>query len=1048
MVKKYLLQFLCVLIGFGATAQNDVYFASTPSLSPDGRIVYFTYEGDIWSVAKAGGQAMRITGMAGNETHPRVSPDGNWLAFSSSQDGNSNVYVMPVGGGPIKQLTWHDGSDQIYSWTWDSEELFFSSSRYNSVSVYSISKDGGNPTRLFDHYFNIPHDLVIHPNGEEVYFTDTWESNNQVQRKRYKGAFNPDIKTYNLQTDTYGQLTTWEGKDMWPSITQSGKLYFASDEGNEEYNLYTLENGAKTVLTQFETSIWNPQVSADGSTVVFEKGYQLFTYDVATKQSSAVKISLGQSSILEIEKSFATGTNITNFNVSPDNNKIAFVSRGALFVSDIKGKFVRQIPTDATERVAEVLWMKDNETLVYSQTKLGWQNIYTTKANGTGQPKRLTDNERSERQLVMSPDKSNMIYYGGRDEVLLMKLEDFSVTTLAKDELWGFQNGALNFSPDGKWIAYNATRNFEKEVILVNIATKQSINLTHTVVSETDPYWSPDGKFVYFASDRTKPSYPTGNTDPSIYRVALTNEESPFKAVEFNKLFEQKPKEEKAKEEKPKEESKEEVVVRIDTVDLNRRWERVTSGSSNQTRPTVITKGDKDFILYLSDQDGSGTTLWKTVQEEFEDDKTEKFKGTRGSVGNLTLVGDKLYGLMGGDIHVVKYESGDVEKIAITHSFNKNLRSEFTQMFYETWANIQENFYDRDFHGVDWAGMKSRYEAYLPNVNTREHLRIIMNHMMGELNASHLGFNSSGTEEDATFSRQTTWHSGIEFNNDNPLVVDRVIAYSPASKNPKQVLLGDRLVAVNDVLVENTKERYAYFNSPSRIEEMKLTLSRNGENYDFWVKPSPSGAIRSLLYDEWMDANQRYVDEKSGKRIAYIHMKNMSGGELTRFLEEMANEAQYRDGLILDLRNNTGGNVHDEVLQTLSQKSYGKWQYREGGRTSQPNFTPSDKPIILLQNEQSLSDAEMTANGFKALKLGKVVGTESYRWIIFTSGFSLMDGSFHRMPAWGTYDLDGNDLELTGVVPDIFVPETFMDRLEGKQPQLDKAIELIMNEIK
>jgi len=1038
MLKKYLFQILCVLISFTATAQNDVYFATTPSLSPDGRTIYFSYEGDIWSVTKAGGQAMRITGMPGNETHPRVSPDGNWLAFSGSQDGNSNVYVMPIGGGPIKQLTYHDGSDQIYSWSWDSEELYFSSGRYNSVSVYSISKDGGNPSRLFDHYFNIPHDLVIHPNGEEVYFTDTWESNNQVQRKRYKGAFNPDIKTYNIETDTYGQLTTWEGKDMWPSISQDGKLYFASDEGNEEYNLYTFENGVKTALTQFETSIWNPQVSANGSTIVFEKDYQLFTYDVASKQSSPVKISMAQSSILEIEKNFATATNITNFDVSPDNNKIAFVSRGVLFVSDIKGKFVRQIPTDPNERVVEVLWLKDNENLIYSQSAKGWQNLYTSKADGTGQQKRLTETERSERQLVMSPDKSKMIYYGGRDEVMIMNLADFSATILAEDELWGFQNGALNFSPDGKWVAYNATRNFEKEVILVNVASKQTINLTHTVVSETDPYWSPDGKYVYFATDRTKPSYPTGGTNPSIYRVALTNEETPFKAEEFNKLFA----------EKPKEEAKTEVTVKIDTIDLDRRWERVTSGSGNQSRPMVISKGGKDYILYLSNQDGNGTTLWKTVQEKFEDDKTEKFKATRGNVGNLVLVGDKLYGLMGGDIHIVKYESSEVEKIAISHNFSKNLRNEFNQMFYETWSNIQENFYDRDFHGVDWSAMKTRYEAYLPNVNTREHLRIIMNHMMGELNASHLGFSSSGSEENETFSRQTTWHSGIVFNNDNPLVVERIISYSPASKNPKEVLAGDRLVAVNDVAVDGSKERYAYFNSPSRIEEMKLTLSRNGQNYDFWVKPISSGAMRSLLYDEWMDANQMYVDEKSGKKIAYIHMKNMSGGELTRFLEEMANEAQYRDGLILDLRNNTGGNVHDQVLQTLSQKTYSEWQYREGGRTSQPNFTPSDKPIILLQNEQSLSDAEMTANGFKALKLGKVVGTESYRWIIFTSGFGLVDGSFHRMPAWGCYDLDGNDLELTGVAPDIFVAETFMDRLEGKQPQLDKAIELIMSEIK
>jgi tricorn protease len=255
-------------------------------------------------------------------------------------------------------------------------------------------------------------------------------------------------------------------------------------------------------------------------------------------------------------------------------------------------------------------------------------------------------------------------------------------------------------------------------------------------------------------------------------------------------------------------------------------------------------------------------------------------------------------------------------------------------------------------------------------------------------------------------------------------------------------------VAIDGKEIDSSRNRFSYFLGANRPAEMKLTFERGAERFTIITKTQSTGALRTQLYDEWMAANQAYVDEKSDKRIAYIHMKNMTGGELNRFLEEMANEAEYRDALILDLRNNTGGNVHDKVLQTLSQKKYSYWQYRDGGRTTQPNFTSSDKPIVLLQNEQSLSDAEMTANGFKALGLGQIIGTESYRWIIFTSSFGLVDGSNHRMPAWGVYDLDGNDLEMTGVKPDIFVPESFKDRLEGRQPQLDRAIEEIMKKLK
>ena len=222
---------------------------------------------------------------------------------------------------------------------------------------------------------------------------------------------------------------------------------------------------------------------------------------------------------------------------------------------------------------------------------------------------------------------------------------------------------------------------------------------------------------------------------------------------------------------------------------------------------------------------------------------------------------------------------------------------------------------------------------------------------------------------------------------------------------------------------------------------MALRFRRNTSEFDVMVHPQRSGALNSLLYDEWIENNQRIVDEKGNKRIAYAYMRNMGSGELEKFFIDMNTEAYARQGLILDLRYNTGGNVHDDVLRFLSQRPYLKWKYREGAFTVQSNFTPAAYPIVLLINEQSLSDAEMTAAGFKQLGLGKIIGTETYRWIIFTSGKSLVDGSFYRLPSWGCYTLDGKNLEKEGVTPDIEVKTTFKDRLEGRDPQLERAIE-------
>lgn len=383
----------------------------------------------------------------------------------------------------------------------------------------------------------------------------------------------------------------------------------------------------------------------------------------------------------------------------------------------------------------------------------------------------------------------------------------------------------------------------------------------------------------------------------------------------------------------------------------------------------------------------------------------------------------------------------------INHTFRRALRAEFEQMYEETWANLEENFYNETFHGVDWKAMRDQYAAFLPHVDSRSDLRRMINDMLGELNTSHFGFSTFGKEENIYHGTRTL-ATGLVFDSEDPWLVKRIIKDGPADRKGKDVKAGDRLIAVNGQAVDPKNNREYYLSQPSLDEELSLTFRRGEKEQEVKLHPISQFAQRRLLYDEWTDANQERVDKQTNKQIAYIHMKNMGGGELQHFQEQMTTEWHNRDGLILDLRNNTGGNVHDEVLKFLVQRPYLQWKYREGALTTQPNFGPSAKPIVLLINEQSLSDAEMTAAGFKELGLGKIIGTETYRWIIFTSGKGLVDGSFYRLPSWGCYTLDGKNLERTGVAPDIFVKNTFKDRLDGKDPQLDRAIAEIMGRLK
>jgi tricorn protease len=261
---------------------------------------------DIWVVNSSGGQAFRLTGMQGRESEPAYSPDGKWIAFTGRQDGNPNVYAMPASGGKIVQLTFHDDADYVDSWSWDSKYIYFSSSRYNYRSTYKISVEGGTPERIFENYFNWPHNLVEDPNQNIVYFNTSWESYRFPMRKRYVGAFNSDIQSYNFDTGEYKKLTTFEGKDTWPAIDKNGNLYFASVRFNDEYNLYKLDDGKPIKLTDFDRTIKRPRVSAGGSIIVFEKDYQIFSYDVASAKSSLVDISLFKNNTLSLEKEFNT----------------------------------------------------------------------------------------------------------------------------------------------------------------------------------------------------------------------------------------------------------------------------------------------------------------------------------------------------------------------------------------------------------------------------------------------------------------------------------------------------------------------------------------------------------------------------------------------------------------------------------------------------------------------------------------------------------------------------------------------------------------------
>ena len=1043
MKPKFLLALLTLSFYLLNAQTKEVYFLSQPCLTPDGQIVIFSFEGDLWKANVKDGLATRLTAMQGYETNAKVSPDEKWIAFSGTQYGNSDVYIMPFEGGDIKQLTYYSGGDNVSSWSWDSKYIYFTSSRMGQISSYKVSINGGTAQRVFgDYFFLYDHNVFENPATSELFFNDTWESSNQVQRKRYKGPFNPDIQSYNPSTKKYTRYTDWIGKDFGATVDKNGNIYFISDEGNDQYNLYTFENNKKTSLTNFSSSIKNPIVNANGGKVVFEKDYQLWLYDVATRKADKLHISIVRNNVLPKETDFNVKGKISSFDLSPDGKKVAFVSRGELFVSDADGKFIEKIPRGSAERVGEVKWLSDNKTLLFNQTLDGFQNWYTVVADSASTLKQLTSDKANNRGISLNRKRTMGVYLSGRNEVRLIDLKTMQSKAIVHDEIWGIENGNVDFSPNNEYVIYNAYRNFEQDIFIYNIKQNKTIDLTNTAVTETSPIWSPDSKYIYFISSRLHPAYPTGLQEPRIYRMPLEKFDQPYRMDKFNALF----KEEK-KDTAKKKDSKDSVIahVNIDTSKIMDRLEQIGPNFGSQYLVSVLQKGDKTYVLYVSDHVEGKAALYKTTLEPFENPKTEKISGADGDNVSIVESGDKDYALINSTLYKLNLDGNKVDPVSTDYTFRRNLSGEFNQMFYEAWANLQENYYDEKFHGVDWSKTKTYYAQFLPYLNNRSDLRTLLNDMLGELNSSHQGFYSFGDDEKTPLSN-ATMETGIIFDNTDPYKVKYILQGSTADNRDDSVNAGDILVKVNDETIDPSIDRYYYFTRPSLDKEARLTFKRGAKTFE--IKVHPQSSLYTNLYDQWIENNQKRVDEKSNKRIAYACMKNMGESELNNFIITMTEQLNNRDALILDLRYNTGGNVHDEVLRFLSQRSYLQWKYREGQLTKQSNFAPSDKPIILLTNEQSLSDAEMTSAGFKALKLGKIVGNETYHWIIFTSGAGLVDGSFVRLPSWGCYTLEGKDLEMNGVQPDIKVINTFEDKINGRDPQLDRAIDEITKESK
>ncbi len=1065
-----------------AYGDEQAPIARYPSLSPDGKEIAFAYQGDIWKVATTGGAASRLTDHVAYEAYPKFSPDGKWIAFASARWGNFDIYVIPAGGGRARRLTFHEYSDYPECWSPDSKHIYFRSSRYRSYDLYRVSLEGGTPVRLTNSCRDSEYYFSISPDGKRVAFCRRGSSGG-YRRKLYRGSNNADIWTARLGNPLadFKQITSTDVHEYWPLWSADGKaMYYVSHESGCP-NLWrrSLDTGKAEQLTDYTTTgVYFPTMNADGSLMVFEHDFHLYSYKPGGKP---VRIEIKASpdtkyNEIGIEK---ITSGLQEYELSPDGKKIAFVLRGEVWLipAEDGGQARRLTETEGEHWSLE--WAPDSERLSYTRRSADNLDVIVNVIP-EGREYALAATEKEEGGARWAPDGKSIVYCVDDKELWITDPEGKERRKLVEG---GFRRltkrggERFNFSPDSRWLAYrDSDEKFRSFLYIVPAAGGEKVRVTD-FPSCALPRWSSDGKLLYFLA--------VENDNYSVYKLPLQHEELEFKEDKLDKLFKKKeepkepepPKKEPQEPDKPREPSGDdkekpaqgekppadtdkkaqkpakELVVEIDFADIEKRVERVTSTSSSESS-ALLTPDCKTWV-FTSDL-YKGRQIWTLPAEKDKPGQLRQVTSSKTSKHNLQLgpKGKSVYFESNGRIYSLNLASAKSKQIPFAAELRYDQRKLWKHVFDQAHWLIEAMFYDPKLHGASWDEARVRYEKVLPRVSTHQQFDDLMEFMLGELNASHLGYYPK-VRQSYPVSVSTGW-LGVDFDQkeleSGRFKVTHVLKGTPADNPHSRLDVGEYILAVNDTRLGPGVN--VYFALEETVgKKVALSVAKSPESQEkrtVQIKPVTYRDISRARYREWADSRRELVHELSGKQLGYVHVPAMSSGTLDRFTRELRSEAADKLGLVIDVRYNGGGSTAVHMLEVLYRRPWLMRGFRDVEATISENLYRSsafEKPTIALINERSFSNAEVFAEGYSRLKLGTLVGLPTAGGCIGTSSIKLADGSSMRLPAVGAWTIDGENLDFCGRKPDVRVDNSPEDVARGEDVQLKTAVRLLMEQL-
>ncbi|MBS3818363.1 PD40 domain-containing protein [bacterium] len=1054
--------FVLVVLSPMVYGKEGSLFVRYPSLNPDGSKIAFSYQGDIWIVPSSGGRAVRLTLHEAYESYPRWSPDGQRIAFSSNRYGNNDLFLIPSGGGTPQRLTHHSTGDQLSDWTSNKNLLFTTRRTFQQVEwepeIHSVSVEGGTPVRVLDALGSNP---TLSPDGRFIAFV---RGSCRITREEYQGPANRNIWLYDIEEEEYIQITDYKGQDYLPKWGDSQTLYYIS-AASGKYNIYRLSMdkegkivGEPEPLTNFkDDGVRYYDVSERGNLLVMERKIDLYTLNTNRGELHKVDIQLGADyRYYPVEyKTFTK--NVRDYAVSPEGKYSALIIRGEVFVKENDKEYKRTVNLSKhSYRDMNSTWI-DEKKLIFASDRKGQYDLYLVQSAEEDEPDifeslkhqtiRLTETKENETHPLVSPDGKKITFLRDGSRLIVADISAegkiIDETTLLKG--WA-EPGHVTWSPDSQWLAYSLDDlNFNSE-IYIHAAdnSKGPVNVSMHPRGDVYPVWSRDGSKLAFISARN-------NRNNDIWFAWLREED-------WEKTQRDWKEEKEEKEEKEKKKEKEKVKpLEIDLKNIHERLEQVTSLPGNESN-LEISKDGKTFYFVARSNTSDGRDLYSIKWDGTETQALTK-GGQNPYAVTLGPQGKHLYLLRKGRLARIETQSKKMESLPFKAKMSLNHPQEREQIFEEAWRTLKKRFYDPDFHGEDWLALKKKYKGWTMKASTNKDFRDMFNIMLGKLNSSHMGL--YGPDRSET-QKETTGLLGVEIvPEEKGMRVKRVIPESPASREKSRLYKGDLIVSVEG---EKVNQEVNFYSRLTNTDSQKVILEvegKKGERREVVIRPTSN--LRSELYNEWVDERRRLTEKYSDGRLGYLHIQGMNMRSFERFERELTAVGEKKEGIVIDVRFNGGGWTTDYLMAVLNvdqhsytiprgaaedlEKEHKKFRDYYPFAERLP-FYPWTKPSIAICNANSYSNAEIFSHAYKTLEIGTLVGTPTFGAVISTGGKGLMDGSYVRVPfrAWYVKATDKN-MEHGPAVPDIIVHNDPDSKAEGKDEQLKRAVEKLLEKI-